>query len=80
MSDVSISCGTPACCPDGCRVSSTFLYSGNLAAASRVTFRPGATSTTGGTWLCLGMRNARCCRKNCVTGAFEERGGELISK
>jgi hypothetical protein len=44
-----------------------------------VTFRPGATSTTDGPWLCLGTRNERCCHRNCVTGAFEGRGGELIS-
>ncbi|KAG2752511.1 hypothetical protein P692DRAFT_20726115 [Suillus brevipes Sb2] len=38
-----------------------------------VNFRPGATSTTGGT------RKERCCRRNPVTGPLEGRGGELIS-
>lgn len=32
-----------------------------------VTLRSGAISTTGGTWLCLGTRKERGCRRDCTT-------------
>jgi hypothetical protein len=43
-----------------------------------VNLRPGATSTTGGPWLCLGTRKDRCCRRDWTT-PFEGGGGEPVS-